>query len=161
VGWLCLALGIIGFAAEGTFIFVLNYNYGNIHHPGGEPFSLLYVLFNTAMSIASWSWVAFMLSLGMKYLNVKSKLVTYANEAVLPFYIFHQTIILCVGWFVIRWNIGIGPKYLIIAMVSFALIMVLYEVLVRRFNVARFFFGMRPKKKPSATPVPRPGETAA
>ena len=160
VGWLCLALGIIGFAAEGTFIFVLNYNYGNIHHPGGEPFSLMYVLFNTTMSIASWSWVAFVLSFGMKYLNVKSKLVTYGNEAVLPFYIFHQTIILCVGWFVIRWNIGIGSKFLIIAVVSFALIMVLYELLVRRFNVVRFLFGMRPKKKPSATPVPSPGETA-
>jgi hypothetical protein len=161
VGWLCLALGIIGFAAEGTFIFVLNYNYANLHHPGGEPFSLIYVLFNAAMSIASWSWVAFMLSLGIKYLNVKSKLVTYANEAVLPFYIFHQTIILCVGWFVIRWNIGILPKFLIIAGVSFALIMVLYELLVRRFNVVRFLFGMRPKKKPLATPVPRPGETVA
>jgi peptidoglycan/LPS O-acetylase OafA/YrhL len=161
VGWLCLALGIIGFAAEVTFILVLNYNYANLHHPGGEPFSLMYVLFNTAMSIASWSWVAFVLSLGMKYLNVKSKLVIYGNEAVLPFYIFHQTIILCVGWFVIRWNIGIMPKFLIIAVVSFALIMVLYEVLVRRFNVARFFFGMRPKKKLLSTPAPLKGGTAA
>jgi hypothetical protein len=89
VGWLCLSLGIFGFAAEGTFIYVLNYNYANLDHPGGEPFSLMYVLFNTIMSIASWSWVVFVLSLGAKYLNVKSKLVTYGNEAVLPFYIFH------------------------------------------------------------------------
>jgi hypothetical protein len=92
----------------------------------------------------------------MKYLNVKSKIVTYANEAVLPFYIFHQTIILCVGWFVIRWNLGMLPKFLIIAVASFTLIMALYELLVRRFNMVRFFFGMRPKKKLSATPVPRP-----
>jgi hypothetical protein len=88
-----------------------------------------------------------MLSLGAKYLNFKNRVLAYANEAVLPFYIFHQTIILCVGWFVIRWNIGILPKYLIIAMMSFTLIMALYELLVRRFNVVRFFFGMRPKKK--------------
>ena len=47
-----------------------------------------------------------MLSLGAKYLNVKNKIVTYGNEAVLPFYIFHPTIILCVSWFVIRWNMG-------------------------------------------------------
>ena len=161
VGWACLTLGIIGLTAEGVFIYVLNYNYANMLRPGGEPFSLTYVLFNTAMSIASWSWIVFILSLGAKYLNVKSKLVTYGNEAVLPFYIFHQTIILCVGWFVIRWNMGILPKYLIIAVASFALIMVLYELLVRRFNVVRFFFGMRPKKKPSATPVPLPEGTAA
>jgi len=52
VGWLCLALGIVGFAVEGTFILVLKYNYANLHHPGGEPFSLKYVIFNTTMSIA-------------------------------------------------------------------------------------------------------------
>jgi hypothetical protein len=34
--------------------------------------------------------------------------------------------------------------------------MILYELFVRRINIMRFFFGMRPKKKPSATPVPRP-----
>jgi hypothetical protein len=30
--------------------------------------------------------------------------------------------------------------------VSFPLIMILYELFVRRFNIVRFFFGMRPKK---------------
>ncbi len=94
-------------------------------------------------------------------MNRQGRGLAYGNEAVLPFYIFHQTVILCVGWFVIRWNIGIGPKYLIIALVSFALIMALYDLLVRRFNVMRFFFGMRPKKKPSKTPDPRPAGTSA
>jgi hypothetical protein len=134
----------------------LNYNYANLHHPGGEPFSLMYVIFNATMGIAGWSWVAFMLSLGARYLNVKNKLVTYGNEAVLPFYIFHQNIILCVGWFVIRWNMNILSKYLIIAVISFILIIVLYEMLVRPFNVMRFLFGMRPKRKPAAPPAAPP-----
>jgi peptidoglycan/LPS O-acetylase OafA/YrhL len=80
---------------------------------------------------------------------------------VLPFYILHHTIIVCVGWFVIRWNIGILPKFLIIVLASFALILVLYELLVKPFNVGRFLFGMRPKKKPSARPAPHPEGTAA
>jgi hypothetical protein len=33
--------------------------------------------------------------------------------------------------------------------------MILYELLIRRFDVVRFLFGMRPKKEQSATPVPR------
>ena len=86
---------------------------------------------------------------GAKYLNFNNKVLAYSNEAVLPFYLLHQTVILCVGWFVILWTIGIVPKYLIIAVVSFALIMALYELLVRPFNVVRFFFGMRPKKRPA------------
>jgi hypothetical protein len=39
--------------------------------------------------------------------------------------------------------------------------MILYELFVRRFNIVRFFFGMRPKKKPPATPVTRPEGTSA
>lgn len=145
-GWICLALGIISLAAEGAFVFVLKYNHANLYHPGGEPFSLRYVLFNTVMGVAAWSWIAFILSLGAKHLNTQNKFLVYSNEAVLPFYIFHQTIILCVGWFVIRWDMGALPKFLIIAAASFSLIMVLYELLVRRFNPVRFLFGMRPKK---------------
>ncbi len=156
-GWICLILGLAGFGCSGGF-FILGSGY---NYPGGEPFSLTFVLFETAMSIGRWSWIVFVLSLGAKYLNFKKKVLAYGNEAVLPFYIFHQTIILCVGWFVIRWNIGILPKFLIIAVASFALITVLYELLVRRFNVVRFFFGMGPKKKLSATPAPHPEGTAA
>jgi hypothetical protein len=51
---------------------------------------------------------------------------------------------------------GILIKLLIIAGVSFPLILILYELFVRRFNIVRFFFGMRPKKKPPATPALHP-----
>jgi hypothetical protein len=98
--------------------------------------------------------VVFVLSIGVRHLNTNNKFLVYGNEAVLPFYLFHQTIILCVGWYVIRWDMGILIKLLIIAVVSFALIMIPYELFVRRFNIVRFFFGMRPKKKPSVKPVP-------
>lgn len=140
-GWICLVLGLAAYGGEGLFVLGLGYSY-----PGGQPFSLMFVLFETIMAIGRWSWIVFVLSLGAKYLNFQHKLLAYGNEAVLPFYIFHQTIILCVGWFVIRWDMGILPKYLIIAVTSFVVIMGLYEILVRRFNVVRFFFGMRPKR---------------
>lgn len=141
-GWIFLAIGNICFLGEGLFILVMGYDF-----PGGEAFSLRFVLFETAMSLGRWSLMVFALSMGAKYLNFNKKILAYGNEAVLPFYIFHQTIILCVGWFVIPRNIGILPKYLIIVGVSFALIMALYEGMVRRFSPVRFFFGMRPKKK--------------
>ena len=154
-GWICLGIGMVGFGAEVIFVLGLGYN------PGGEPFSLSFVLFETVMSIGRLTWIIFVLSMGAKHLNFNKDVLAYGNEAVLPFYIFHQTIILCVGWFVIRWNIGILPKYLFIALVSFALIMALYDLLVRRFNVMRFFFGMRPKKKPSKAPEPLSARTSA
>jgi glucan biosynthesis protein C len=155
--WICLVLWVVGFAGGGLLVLVLGYN----PYPGKEPFSLVFVLFQIVWSITSWCAVVFVLSIGARYLNPYHKFLTYGNEAVLPFYLFHQTIILCVGWYVIGGDMGILFKLLIIAVVSFPLIMILYELFVRRFNIVRFFFGMRPKKKPPATPVSRPEGTAA
>jgi hypothetical protein len=143
-GWIWPALWIIGFCGSGFLILGLGYD----PSPGKEPFSLAFILFQTVWSITCLSAVVFVLNIGARHLNTNHKFLTYGNEAVLPFYLFHQTIILCVGWYVIRWDMGIFLKLLIIATVSFTLIMILYELFVRRFNIVRFFFGMRPKKKP-------------
>jgi glucan biosynthesis protein C len=93
-----------------------------------------------------------MLSLGAKYLNFTNGLLSYSNEAVLPFFLFHQTIILIVGWFVLPWNISNVVKFLIITGISFPLILFLYEVFVRHIGFMRFLFGMAPQKKRPAAP---------
>ena len=106
-----------------------------------------------AIREGGWFAVIFMLFLGAEYIDFNNKVLSYANEAVLPFYLLHHTIIVCVGWFVIRWNMGIVPKFLIVVVVSFPLMLLVYDRLVRRSNVVRFFFGMRPRKRPMAIPA--------
>jgi glucan biosynthesis protein C len=123
----------------------------------GEAFSGTYVLFQTVWGIASWGMIVFILSLGARYLNFTNKALSYANETVLPFYILHQTVILLVGWFIIPLDLSILVKYLTIASASFVIIMALYELLIRRFNVPRFLFGMRLKKKRQAALVVEEG----
>jgi hypothetical protein len=143
--WVGLALWIAGFfGGIAVLVLVLGYNPSS----GAEPFSLKFVLFQVIWSIASWGSVVFMLSLGARYLNFNSRVLTYGNEAVLPFYLFHQTIILAVGFFVIGLDVGIFPKFLLVAVLSFAAIMALYELAVRRYGVIRFLFGMRALKRP-------------
>jgi glucan biosynthesis protein C len=142
--WLYVALWLLpSLVVGGLLKFVLNFNYDS-----GHGFSLLYVIWQITYSLASWSSVIFMLSLGARYLNFNHKYLPYCNEAVLPFFMFHQTIILIVGWFVLPLQIDALPKYLIIATISFPVILLLYEAFVRRFNFMRFLFGMAPKKQP-------------
>jgi len=141
-GWICLALWLVGFGAMGLLIQMFNYN----PYPGAESFSLVFVIFQIAWTITSWSAVVFVLSIGAKYLNTNNKFLDYGNKAVLPFYLFHQTIILCVGWYVIHWEMSIALKLLIVIAIAFPLSMILYEILVRRFNIVRFLFGMRPRR---------------
>jgi glucan biosynthesis protein C len=153
-GWVCLALWLLGvFGGIGLLVLVWGYD----PFPGRESFSWMYVLYQILWSISSWSAVVFMLSIGAKYLNSNHKVLAYGNEAVLPFYLFHQTVILAVGFFAIRWNMGILPKLLVVIAISFPLILVVYELLVRRFRAIRFFFGMRPKEKPLAALGAFPG----
>ncbi|MFC2015447.1 acyltransferase family protein [Chloroflexota bacterium] len=151
-GWMSLALGLAGFvgvaymAMEGGYLPV-----------GSESFSRTYVIFHVVWSVASWSWIVFVLSLGAKYLNFNNGQLAYGNEAVLPFYILHQTVILLVGWYIIPLDLSILLKYLVISASSFVLIMLLYELLIKRINGLRFLFGMRLKKKRPAAPVVEEG----
>lgn len=70
----------------------------------------------------------------------------YANEAVLPFYVLHEPVIVVAAWFIVRWDGPIVGKYLALVMVSFAGTLGLYEVLVRRFRLTRVLFGMKPAR---------------
>ena len=88
-----------------------------------------------------------LLWLGRRFLNFNNRFLAYANEAVLPFYILHQTVIFIVGFFVIQWSSGIATKYLMITIVSFAVIMAIYEILIKRVSIVRSLFGMKVKNE--------------
>ncbi len=97
----------------------------------------------------AWCWLLAIFGFGMKHLNVNTPLLKYANEAVLPFYILHQTVIVTLGYFVVGWAIPDGLKFLIILSGSFVVSMSLYEFLVRRNNLLRVLFGMKSKQRAS------------
>lgn len=104
-----------------------------------------YILSQFIQAISAWSWLIAIISLASRYLTGTNKFLKYANSAVLPFYILHQTVIIAIGFYVVQWNSGVGIKYLTISATSFAVIMVIYEFLIKRVNILRFLFGMRAK----------------
>lgn len=93
--------------------------------------------------VAGWSFLVAILGFGRRYLNVALPSLRYAGEAVLPFYILHQPIIVLIAYFIRAWDMSIGLKYLIVSASAFVVIMLVYEFLVRRVGVLRFLFGMK------------------
>ncbi len=91
----------------------------------------------------AWAWLIAILGFGSRYLNFSNRFLEYANEAVLPFYILHQTVILATGYYIVRLHLPIAAKFFIIVTVSLVTILGLYDVLVKRVNVLRFLFGMK------------------
>lgn len=136
--WLSLALVVI---LMGTLFGLLI----AIGEPA--PGTLLSALGRALWGFWAWCWVLAVLGFGMKRLNHNKPILSHANEAVLPFYILHQPVLLCVGTFVVGWTLPAAAKFAIIDAISFAIIMVLYELVVRRINVIRFLFGMKPVKR--------------
>jgi hypothetical protein len=97
--------------------------------------------------ISSWCWILAIFGFGFEHLTQGTPWLAYANEAVLPFYIMHQTVLLTIGHYVTGWPIPDLLKFVIISASSFLIIAVVYEFLIRRVNVLRVAFGMKPLPK--------------
>lgn len=146
LGWVTLATGIIATACLLFFI-------DELQNPTDYFGTGNYLLAQFIQAVNTWCWVLTILSFVSRFLTRNNKFLKYANEAVLPFYILHQTVIIVIGFYVVKWNSGVLVKYLTISTTSFITIMILYELLVRRFSLFRFLFGMRLKRRISKTPV--------
>ena len=73
------------------------------------------------------------------------RVASYMSEAVLPLFVLHQTVIVLVGFYLVRLPAGAGLKYLVIGMTSLVATLAIYETSVRRFRLTRFLFGMKPR----------------
>jgi drug/metabolite transporter (DMT)-like permease len=112
-------------------------------------------------AVGAWLGLAAALGFAGQHLERDSALRSRANEAVLVVYILHQTVLVTVGFFVLRWPIPDPAKYVIILVSSIAIVAGLYEGVVRRWNIMRFLFGMKPRaaavvRQPVAQPAALP-----
>jgi glucan biosynthesis protein C len=108
-------------------------------------FSLPDILLFFMNSFNTWFLLMAILGFAQKYLNSDSKVLRYAREAAYPFYLIHQTVIVAIAFYVVQLKAGALPKFLVICVVSLVLTVLLYDLVVRRVNVIRFLFGMKPK----------------
>lgn len=94
-----------------------------------------------------WSWILVLLAYAAKYLNRPSEALAYANRAVYPFYILHQTITVALGFYLKDLDWGFLPKALVLVLGTFLLSWVLYDLIILRIPILHPLFGLKPKKK--------------
>ena len=80
------------------------------------------------------------------YLNYTNKSLVYANEAVYPFYILHQTILLIIGFYIVNLSWAWEIKLLIMMIGTFLGSLLIYHFLIRPFNLMRVLFGVKRKE---------------
>lgn len=128
-----LISGILGFALIAVFREVQ------------APFAGRGMLFAAVKVFNMWSWIMAIIGYAACYFNKPGNGLAYANEAVYPFYILHQTVIVALGYYLKYVNIGFFPKFTIMAAGTFLITWVIYEFGIRRFKWVRPLFGMRPR----------------
>ena len=106
---------------------------------------ILYLIVTFIRCLRVLLWIISIIGFGEKYLNFNNRFLGYANEAVLPFYILHQFVLLLIGYWVVQWQINALVKYIVIASLSFIAIMGLYDIIIKRFQATRFLFGLKLK----------------
>jgi glucan biosynthesis protein C len=122
--------------------------------PGTPGFYLLW----SAWSVNGWCWTLFMLHIGMRFLEFGNRWLEYGGQAIMPFYLFHQPVIIVIAYFVVGWDtsavLGAGAgllvKLLAVVLGSFVISLGLVELIVKRVSALRSLFGIRPKEETQA-----------
>jgi glucans biosynthesis protein C len=94
-------------------------------------------------AIQIWSIILSIIGFAKKYLNNSYNILQYLNQAVFPFFIIHQTIIVALGYWIVQLNVSILSKYLLLSICSSMLIFGIYEFIIRRTKLTRFLYGMK------------------
>lgn len=133
-----------------AFVSILLINYFRWNNPGPEPewgADWLSYAHLSLFPITAWCWIFTFVGYAKRYLNKKHRIQNYINEAVYPFYILHQTIIIIVVYYVIKTSEPVLNKFLFTFITSFILVICIYHLFIKPYALMRFLFGMKPKKK--------------
>jgi len=103
----------------------------------GRSFSIPENIYYSLNAFTCWFWIFALMGFAGVYMTFTNGFLKYANEAVLPFYILHQTVIVTIGFAIRHWQIGPFSKFLFLLVTAFATIMLLYEGIIRPYRWSR------------------------
>jgi hypothetical protein len=93
----------------------------------------------------------FFLFIGIRYLDYTNRYLEYGQEAILPFFIFHQPVIIILAYYAVQWQASLLVKLVFVVIGSFCVTLGIYEYLIHRIAPLSRLFGM--KTSPSAKPA--------
>jgi glucans biosynthesis protein C len=101
------------------------------------------IIYDVTSLFQAWACGITAVGFAKHYLNFDSGFRKLANEAIFPFYLLHQPVIVVVGYFIIRWDLAVLWKVLFITLISLSIVAGLYWLVIRRVNFLRVIFGMK------------------
>nr|WP_279386890.1 acyltransferase family protein [Parashewanella curva] len=94
-------------------------------------------------TVYPWFSIVAMLAMAQKWLNKPSKVLSYMTEAVFPWYILHQTLIVMFGYWLTRQNLPVYTEFLALTLATFLGCLLIHEFCIRRWKWVRPLFGVK------------------
>jgi hypothetical protein len=123
-----------------AFAMLMYVQFGTGHFPNKD------IIFAFIGVINGWSWILALIGYSSTYLNKPSRILSYANEAVYPFYILHQTLMIVLCYNLKNVEMCLFVKFSIITIGTFGISWLFYEFGIRRWVCIRPLFGMKINK---------------
>lgn len=105
-------------------------------------------LFQTILALRMvflWTAILTLLALAQRWLNRPGKALDFLNEAVFPYYVLHQTIIVVVGFWLALHGLPVWLEAGALVVATVLGCVVLTEI-IKRAPVLRPFFGLKPRR---------------
>lgn len=93
--------------------------------------------------LLGWCFVLTLLGYGQVYFNKPSLWLKRMNEAIYPFYILHQTVIVVFAYYIVQLELSILLKMIMLFISSFFVILFVYRFLIYPYKLTRTLFGMK------------------
>jgi len=94
-----------------------------------------------------WFTILVIIAYGQQYLNYPNRLLPKLTEAVYPFFLLLQPLIVIIAYYICQLDWSITLKFWSIALLAMLSFAGIYFLIIRPFNVMRFFFGLKLKKR--------------
>lgn len=92
--------------------------------------------------MVTWFGILAILGLGKRYLDHANQLTSYFSKAAFPLYYFHQSILVIIGFFSLKYIHNVVVQFLVICFGSFVLSIACYEIFKRN-KVTCYLFGIK------------------
>ena len=92
----------------------------------------------------TWLWIAALLGWSATLLDRPFRWLPYATEAVLPWYMLHQSLIVGVAYLLVPLQVGPVLEPLTVIAATVVGCALLHEFVIRRNRLARICFGLKP-----------------
>jgi fucose 4-O-acetylase-like acetyltransferase len=107
----------------------------------------------TARTAIGWSLVLAVLALGIRGLDRWEGTGRRVGESSMALYVLHHPVAVVAAAIVVASDLGLWPKFLLTALITFVVTGALYEGVVRRFSILRGIFGVE-SPEPEASQLP-------